>query len=50
MENTVSAVVIRSDLNHVVAHVKKLMKNYQALLIELGLGIWNHKKAIVWWK
>jgi len=50
MENIVSAVEIRSDLNHVVVHVRKLMRNYQALLIELGLGIRIHKEIIVWTK
>ena len=48
MGNIASAVAIRSDLNHVVAHAKKLMKNYLHLLIELGLGIRIHKKIIVW--
>ena len=35
-ENIVSAVAIRSDLNHVVAPVKRLMNNCQPLQIELG--------------
>lgn len=36
MENIVSVVAIRSDLNHVVAPVKRLMSNCQPLGIELG--------------
>ena len=36
MENIASAVAIRSDLNHVVAPVKRLMSNCQPLEIELG--------------
>jgi len=36
MENIASVVAIRSDLNHVVALVKRLMNNYQPLEIELG--------------
>ena len=36
MGNIAGVVAIRSDLNHVVTHVKKLMRNYQRLEIELG--------------
>ena len=39
MEDIVSVVVIESDLNLDVVHVKKLMSNYQRSLIELGIGI-----------
>jgi len=38
MESIAGVVAIRSDLNHVVLHVKKLMKNY--LLLEFELGTW----------
>ena len=50
MENIAGVVAIRSDLNHVVTHVRKLMRNFQPLQIELGLGIRIHKEIIVWWK
>jgi len=36
MENIAGVVAIRSDLNHVAIHVKRLMRNYQPLQIELG--------------
>jgi len=44
MGNIVSAVAIRSDLNHVVLHVKKLMKNYQPLEVELGTWYLDSQK------